>query len=119
MRALLLENIHPSATEGFARAGIDVPRPPREIDISHLALLAWNAPDAVLDVACSKGTYIRVLAEDIGRTLGCGAHLAGLRRTATGKGGIVLQHRQAAVGEQAHVDLGLCVRHRAEGVFRH
>ena len=72
----------------YARAGIDVPRPPREIDISHLALLAWNAPDAVLDVACSKGTYIRVLAEDIGRALGCGAHLAGLRRTATGGFGI-------------------------------
>ena len=72
----------------YARAGIDVPRPPREIDIAHIALLAWNAPDAVLDVACSKGTYIRVLAEDIGRALGCGAHLAGLRRTATGGFGI-------------------------------
>ncbi len=72
----------------YARAGIDVPRPPRDIDILHLVLLAWNAPDAVLDVACSKGTYVRVLAEDIGRTLGCGAHLAGLRRTATGGFGI-------------------------------
>ncbi len=72
----------------YARAGIDVPRPPREIDIAHLALLAWNSPDAVLDVVCSKGTYIRVLAEDIGRSLGCGAHLAGLRRTATGGFGI-------------------------------
>ena len=72
----------------YARAGIEVPRPPREIDIAHIALLAWNAPDAVLDVACSKGTYIRVLAEDIGRALGCGAHLAGLRRTATGGFGI-------------------------------
>jgi tRNA pseudouridine55 synthase len=46
--------------------------------------LEWKAPDAVLDVVCSKGTYIRVLAEDIGQVLGCGAHLAGLRRTATG-----------------------------------
>jgi tRNA pseudouridine55 synthase len=68
----------------YARAGVDVPRPPREIEILDLALLAWNAPDAVLDVTCSKGTYIRVLAEDIGGALGCGAHLAGLRRTATG-----------------------------------
>jgi tRNA pseudouridine55 synthase len=68
----------------YARAGVTVPRPPREIEILELSLLAWNAPDAVLDVACSKGTYIRVLAEDIGRALGCGAHLAGLRRTATG-----------------------------------
>jgi len=68
----------------YARAGVDVPRPPREITIHALRLLAWNPPDAVLDVECSKGTYIRVLAEDIGRALGSGAHLAALRRTATG-----------------------------------
>jgi tRNA pseudouridine55 synthase len=72
----------------YARAGVSVPRPAREIDILELSLLAWNSPDAVLDVVCSKGTYIRVLAEDIGRALGCGAHLAGLRRTATGGFGI-------------------------------
>ena len=72
----------------YARAGIDVPRLPRDIEILELSLLAWNAPDAVVDVTCSKGTYIRVLAEDIGRALGCGAHLAGLRRTATGGFGI-------------------------------
>jgi tRNA pseudouridine55 synthase len=72
----------------YARAGIDVPRPPREIEILKLSLLAWKTPDAVLDVTCSKGTYVRVLAEDIGRALGCGAHLAGLRRTATGGFGI-------------------------------
>ncbi len=68
----------------YARAGVDVPRPPREITIHALRLLGWNPPDAVLDVECSKGTYIRVLAEDVGRALGCGAHLAALRRTATG-----------------------------------
>jgi len=83
----------------YARAGISVPRPPREIEILDLSLLAWNSPDAVLDVACSKGTYIRVLAEDIGRALGCGAHLAGLRRTATGGFGIAdavtLEHLEA------------------------
>ena len=72
----------------YARAGIDVPRPPRDIEILEISLRAWTAPDAVLDVTCSKGTYIRVLAEDIGRALGCGAHLAGLRRTATGGFGI-------------------------------
>ena len=54
----------------YARAGIDVPRQPRDIEILELALLAWNSPDAVLDVVCSKGTYMRVLAEDIGRALG-------------------------------------------------
>lgn len=83
----------------YARAGIAVERKPREIDIMELSLLAWNSPDAVLDVVCSKGTYIRVLAEDIGRALGCGAHLAGLRRTATGGFGIgdavTLEHLEA------------------------
>ena len=72
----------------YARAGIDVPRPPRDIEILELALVEWSAPDAVIDVTCSKGTYIRVLAEDIGQALGCGAHLAGLRRVATGGFGI-------------------------------
>jgi tRNA pseudouridine55 synthase len=72
----------------YARAGIDVPRPPRDIEILELSLVAWESPDAVIDVTCSKGTYVRVLAEDIGRALGCGAHLAGLRRTATGGFGI-------------------------------
>ena len=83
----------------YARAGIAVERKPREIEIRELSLLAWNSPDAVLDVVCSKGTYIRVLAEDIGRALGCGAHLAGLRRTATGGFGIgdavTLEHLEA------------------------
>ena len=49
-----------------------------------LALVDWASPDAVLQVACSKGTYIRVLAEDIGRALGSCAHLVALRRVATG-----------------------------------
>ena len=83
----------------YARAGVSVPRPPREIEILELSLLAWGSPDAVLDVMCSKGTYIRVLAEDIGRELGCGAHLAALRRTATGGFGIAdavtLEHLEA------------------------
>jgi tRNA pseudouridine55 synthase len=68
----------------YARAGIHVERAPRDVDILGLSLVSWNSPDAVFDVGCSKGTYIRVLAEDLGRALGCGAHLAGLRRTATG-----------------------------------
>ncbi|MEO8347217.1 MAG: tRNA pseudouridine(55) synthase TruB [Betaproteobacteria bacterium] len=72
----------------YAREGIAVERQPRDIEILELKLLAWISPDAIVDVTCSKGTYIRVLAEDIGRALGCGAHLAGLRRTATGGFGI-------------------------------
>jgi tRNA pseudouridine55 synthase len=68
----------------YARRGIEIPRPPREVSIHRLDLLEWNPPDAVLDVECSKGTYIRALAADIGAALGCGAHLTALRRTASG-----------------------------------
>jgi tRNA pseudouridine55 synthase len=68
----------------YARRGIDVPRTPREVTIRALELLDWTSPDATLDVSCSKGTYVRTLAADLGDALGCGAHLAGLRRTASG-----------------------------------
>lgn len=68
----------------YARRGIDVPIVAREVSIDRLDVIAWNSPDATLDVECSKGTYIRALAADLGNALGCGAHLAGLRRTATG-----------------------------------
>ena len=68
----------------YARAGIAIPRPAREIRIDRLALVAWSPPDATLDVVCGKGTYIRALAADLGEALGCGAHLAALRRTETG-----------------------------------
>ena len=61
-----------------------IPRVARPVEIHRLVLVDWQAPDAVLDVTCSKGTYIRVLAEDLGQALGGGAHLAALRRTATG-----------------------------------
>ena len=68
----------------YARKGIEIPRPPREITVHSLRLLAWDAPDATLDVACGKGTYVRALAADLGEALGCGAYLAALRRSATG-----------------------------------
>ena len=68
----------------YARQGIDIPRVAREVSIDRLELVTWNAPDATLDVECSKGTYIRALAADLGEALGCGAHLAALRRTLTG-----------------------------------
>ena len=65
----------------YARAGVEIPRAPREVRIDAIELLAWEPPQAVLRVACGKGTYIRALADDLGQTLGCGAHLAALRRT--------------------------------------
>lgn len=68
----------------YARAGIDIPRTARPVTIHALDLVAFESPQAIVDVCCSKGTYIRVLAEDLGEVLGCGAHLAALRRTATG-----------------------------------
>lgn len=72
----------------YARAGQEVPREPRDIEVHALALVSWSSPDAVIDVACSKGTYVRVLAADLGDALGCGAHLAALRRTRTGGFGL-------------------------------
>ena len=68
----------------LARRGETVEREPRDIEIFRLELQSWEPEKLVLDVSCSKGTYIRTLAEDIGEALGCGAHLGGLRRTATG-----------------------------------
>jgi tRNA pseudouridine55 synthase len=68
----------------LARQGLEVERTPREIRIFALDLVSMELPEILLDVHCSKGTYVRTLAEDIGRKLGCGAHVAGLRRTAVG-----------------------------------
>ena len=65
----------------LARQGIEVERAARTITIHVLELLSFAAPVARIRVRCSKGTYIRTLAEDIGKALGCGAHLTALRRT--------------------------------------
>ncbi len=68
----------------LARQGIEVEREPREVTIRELQLLEFSGDRCRLHVTCSKGTYIRVLAEDIGKRLGCGAHLTALRRVAVG-----------------------------------
>lgn len=68
----------------LARKGLEVDRPARPITIHSLTLLRFDATSMELDVHCSKGTYIRTLAEDIGRSLGCGGHVEVLRRTAVG-----------------------------------
>lgn len=68
----------------LARRGETVERAPRSIEILKLELDSFEADRLAISVTCSKGTYIRTLAEDIGEALGCGAHLIGLRRTATG-----------------------------------
>ncbi|CAN7244738.1 tRNA pseudouridine(55) synthase TruB [Pseudomonas sp. LjRoot71] len=68
----------------LARAGEVVEREPRSVTIARLELLDCEAEQARLAVDCSKGTYIRTLVEDIGYLLGCGAHVAELRRTKAG-----------------------------------
>ncbi len=68
----------------YARAGIEVERAPRSITIHRITVIEGEGDAWVIDVHCSKGTYIRTLAEDIGAALGCGAHLQALRRTASG-----------------------------------
>lgn len=67
-----------------ARAGLEVARTPRRIRIDRLELIGWQPPRARLAIACSKGTYVRSLVGDLGRELGCGAHVAELRRTRAG-----------------------------------
>jgi tRNA pseudouridine55 synthase len=67
----------------YARAGVDIERKAREVTIHQIELERFDVDLLQVVVACSKGTYIRTLAEDIGNALGCGAHLAGLRRLAT------------------------------------
>jgi tRNA pseudouridine55 synthase len=66
----------------LARQGIEVEREPRFIRINSLAVHKVELPYVEFEVACSKGTYIRTIAHDIGQKLGCGAHLTALRRTA-------------------------------------
>lgn len=68
----------------LARKGIEVEREPRAVTIHSIDMLGLEGDTLSLRVSCSKGTYIRVLATDIGALLGCGAHLKGLRRTRVG-----------------------------------
>lgn len=68
----------------LARQGIEVEREPRQIIIHTIRLTGLEEEQLKLEVFCSKGTYIRTLAEDIGRALGCGAHVMALRRTQVG-----------------------------------
>ena len=68
----------------IARAGGEVERKPRPVTIYRLECTGERGGDFVLEVECSKGTYIRTLCDDIGRVLGCGACMSGLRRTRAG-----------------------------------
>lgn len=65
----------------LARKGIEIEREARPVTIHTLELVSFDGDTAVLDCACSKGTYMRVIAADLGQMLGCGALMSGLRRT--------------------------------------
>jgi tRNA pseudouridine55 synthase len=69
----------------MARKGEEVELEPRTINVYSLEVLEWAPPEAVIDVYCSSGTYVRSLAHDLGKELGTGAHLVGLRRTKSGR----------------------------------
>lgn len=69
----------------LARKGVEVVREPRPITITEFELLSWESPRIRFRVRCSKGTYVRTLAHDLGRSLGPGAHLSMLRRTRSGR----------------------------------
>ena len=69
----------------LARKGIEVEREPRLIHIYNFRFTEYAEPLGKFRVACTKGTYVRTLARDLGQKLGCGAHLTSLRRTASGK----------------------------------
>ena len=84
----------------YARAGEDVPRAPREVTITELKLVELAVEELRISVTCSKGTYIRVLAEDIGCALGCGGCLSALRRQGVGgfridRGAVTLEQLDA------------------------
>ena len=66
----------------LARQGIEVERAPREVTVHELRLLRQDAEELECELRCSKGTYVRTLAADLGEALGCGAHVSALRRTA-------------------------------------
>jgi tRNA pseudouridine55 synthase len=68
----------------YARQGVEIEREARRVTLHSIDILSWHDDVLTLDVCCSKGTYIRTLAQDIGEHLGCGAHLIGLRRTGSG-----------------------------------
>lgn len=68
----------------YAREGIEIERSPRKVTIFNIQLIKYEYPNLILHINCSKGTYIRTLAQDIGRDLGCFAHLEALRRTSVG-----------------------------------
>ncbi len=105
----------------YARAGIELERTARRINLYALRLVAQRAAGLVVEVHCSKGTYVRTLAEDIGEALGCGAHLSGLRRTRAGpfrlEDAYPIERFEAGAADPASYDSMLLPIDRALGAF--
>jgi len=78
------KKVHGKPLYRMARQGLEVEREPRFIHVRGFELLARNLPEVSFRLECSKGTYVRTLAHDVGQRLGCGAHLARLCRTRSG-----------------------------------
>jgi len=93
----------------YARAGIDVEREPRSVTIHALDLDWFAGEHLALTVACSKGTYIRSIAHDLGEMLGCGAHLAALRRTRVGVFGLGRAHTLKSLGAMSADERDACL----------
>jgi len=91
----------------LARQGREVERPPKRVRIDRLELLDFSLPDIDVEVACSAGTYVRVIASDLGARLGCGAHLKNLCRTRSGPFTLEdarTEEELAAAAERGEVD---------------
>ena len=88
----------------LAHQGIEVEREAREVTIHELKLASLQGDELQIDVSCSKGTYIRTLAEDIGEALGCGAHITALRRVSVGSLDNVAQHTLAELEQIAELE---------------
>jgi len=91
----------------------------RQVEIFGLELTAWEPPECTLEVVCSPGTYVRALAHDLGEALGCGAHLAGLIRLASGdfrlEDAVTLEKLTQAAAEERWPDL----LHRMDAALTH
>lgn len=87
-----------------ARKGEELEAPPRPIVVSAFDVIAYEPPEFAFRVVCSSGTYVRVLVADVGTVLGCGAHLARLRRTAIGPFGVADASPPDALGPTLPVE---------------
>lgn len=93
----------------LARRGQEIARKPRKVDIKQLQILDWSLPDVEIGIHCSKGTYVRALAHDLGQRLGCGAYLVELIRIASGRfslaDAVSLKELEAAFAQGQGIDL--------------